>query len=242
MKDPDRLFSSDPDLARLHEVLDRDEAPHGAIERATARILAESASDNASGEGGAARPSPSSTPWIFVGLGAMVLVAGVLSWSPWRQPTATNPEPLVSARPVPAAPPLASVAADRGSAVGVVDARPAQLSIRVDDLPTASRPAAAPSAAGSADPFLEELALVERARSALARGRGRECLEATAGYERRFAKGGLFREEVEVMHIEALAMSGERAAARARGQRFLDVHRDTPYAERIRRVLDQAAE
>ncbi|MDF2696470.1 MAG: hypothetical protein K0S65_4853, partial [Labilithrix sp.] len=85
-------------------------------------------------------------------------------------------------------------------------------------------------------------ALVERARSALAQGRGRECLEATVGYEKRFAKGGLFREEVEVMHIEALAMSGERATARARGQRFLDVHRDTPYAERMRRVLDQAAE
>ncbi|MDF2694660.1 MAG: hypothetical protein K0S65_3043, partial [Labilithrix sp.] len=135
MKDPDRLFSSDPDLARIHEVLDRDGPPHGAIDRATARILAESASYNGPGEGGAAPTRPWSTPWIFVGLGA-ILVAGALSWSPWRQPTATNPVPLVSERPVPAAPPLASVAADRGSAAGDVDARPAQPSIRVDDLPT----------------------------------------------------------------------------------------------------------
>jgi len=43
------------------------------------------------------------------------------------------------------------------------------------------------------------------------------------------------------MHIEALAMSGERGAAHTRGQRFLGAHPDTPYIERVRRVLDQAA-
>jgi hypothetical protein len=49
-------------------------------------------------------------------------------------------------------------------------------------------------------------------------------------------------EEVEVMRIEALAMSGDRAQARARGVRFLERYRETPYAERVRRVLGQAVD
>jgi len=243
MKEPERLFAGDPDLARLQDLLERDGPPHGAIERATARVLAAGASDDAPEQTTLARPSASPAPWVIVGFGAAVLVASALAGSPWRQTSSgASPESLASTRPPPAAPTASSVA-DRASGPDDLDPRLAQPAIRVDDLPAAaSRPATAASTAASADPFLEELALVERARAALARSRGRECLDATTAYEKRFAKAGLFREEVEVMHVEALAISGERATARARGQRFLATHRDTPYAERIRRVIDQAGE
>jgi len=242
MKEPERLFASDPDLARLQGLLERDGPPRGAIERATARVLAAGASDDTPGQTTPARPSASPRPWVIVGIGAAVLVAGALAWSPWRQTSGASPESLASTRPAPAAPTASSVA-DRANGPDDLDRRPAQPAIRVDDLPAAaSRPATAASTSASADPFLEELALVERARAALARSRGRECLDATTAYEKRFAKAGLFREEVEGMHVEARALSGERAAARARGQRFLATHRDTPYAERIRRVIDQAVE
>ncbi len=237
MKEPERLFASDPDLTRLHDLLDRDAPPAGAIQRATTRVLADGAPGDPPTQAPGARPSASTTPWIVAGLGAAVLVAGALAWwSPSGHTPDASPDPLVSASTAPTA------AAVVEQTAAIVDAPPAHPAIRVDDLPAASRPRAAASPAVSADPFLEELALVERARAALARARGRECLDATVAYEKRFAKSGLFREEVEVMHIEALAMSGESAAARARGQRFLDAHRETPYAERIRRVLAQAGE
>lgn len=234
MKEPERLFTTDPDLARLHEMLDGDEPPPGAVGRTTARLLADGLSPTAASAG--AGPRSAFKTWIAVGIGAAVVVASALMWPPRTQPSA-NRESLPNAEATPAA---ASLAVDRATAPRDVDERRAEPSIHVDDLPAASPPA--PSPGGSADPFIEELALVERARAALARGDGRECLEATNRYATRFATRGLLGEEVEVMHIEALAMSGERAAARTRGLRFLDAHPETPYGERLRRVLDHAAE
>ncbi|AKU98744.1 hypothetical protein AKJ09_05408 [Labilithrix luteola] len=235
MKEPERLFSSDADLAGLHALLDRDMPPPGAIARATARVLEEGMSNEAPRATDAARSSPSLTPWLIVGLGGLLVVTGVISRSPWPS-TGTNLQQVTtaSANPAPVVP------APQAPAGAVVETPPEQTSIRVEDLPTASRTAIAPPPAASADPFLEELALVEKARGALAKGHGRECLEATVGYEKRFAKAGLFREEVAVMHVEALALSGDRATARTLGQRLLADHPNTPYADRIRRVLDHS--
>ena len=232
MNEPERLFATDPDLVALHEVLDRDEPPSGAIERAAARLLAESTSVGAPRETGAGRISRSK-PWIIGGIGVMSVVALLLVGTSLRPAPERKLKPGTSTEVV-----SAPVDVPVPSAM---ETPPAEPSIHVDDLPPASRPTASPTSARSADPLVEELELVERARAALARGRGRECLEATRRYETRFAKGGLFREEVEVMHIEALALSGERGAAHTRGERFLAAHPDTPYIERVRRVLDQAS-
>ena len=234
MKAPERLFSSDPDLVRLREVLEQDEPPRGASERATERVLASTIASGAPH----ARPRLSTKSWLVAGVGAPVLVTGALVW---RQAPEANPPSPTAAAPAPAARRHSTVTPDEATS-STANALPAEPSIRVDDLPTAPRAVTPPSPAGTTDPLVEELALVERARTALARGRGRECLDATKTYETRFAKSGLFREEVEVMHIEALAMSGERGAARARGLRFLAVYTDTPYVERVRRVLGEAAE
>lgn len=231
MKEPERLFASDPDLARIHAMLDRDAPPDGAVERAAKRIVAaEVAFAGASLAAGAKRVGPSSKLWIVVGLGALAVIGAGVSTTV-RALRVAAPHAAESSLP---APPATQRAVEEPVA-------PAQ-TIRVEDLPAAPPPSAASSKAPSGDPFLEELALVERARSTLAKGNARECLDAATGYEKRFAKNGLFAEEVEVMRIEALAMSGDRAQARARGVRFLKDHRETPYAERVGRVLEQAAE
>lgn len=238
MKEPERLFESDPDLARIRAMIDRDGPPAGALDRAAARILAV---DSASAAAGG---TSSFKLWLVVGLGVLGVVAtGIASVSqmPRNEQAAA---PTFGAGSLSASPAVIALAPEEPrSAPNEANTLPGdqQPTVRVEDLPRAVPTTAAPSKAPAADPFLEELALVERARAALANGRGRECLEAVRAYEKRFAKG-VFAEEVDVMRIEALAISGDRAQARARGERFLATHGETPYVERVRRVLDQAVE
>ena len=65
----------------------------------------------------------------------------------------------------------------------------------------------------------DENALVSRAQAALARGRTSEALAAAAEHQRRFPRGE-FVEEREALAIQALARSGNTAAAAARAERF----------------------
>ncbi len=106
--------------------------------------------------------------------------------------------------------------------------------------PTVARGTATSSAAASSgSSFHEELALVEAARSALARGDNGACLRALARHDERF-RGGVFADEIAVMHIEALAARGDRARARTLGERFLAHSPDSAYASRIRSILATA--
>ena len=112
-------------------------------------------------------------------------------------------------------------------------------SIRVDDLPTAATPSPAPKpaarTAGSAS-FDDELALVEAARTALAKGDASGCLGRLDEYDRRVQKG-TFEREVAVMRIEALIARGENARARSLGESFLAQNPNSPYANRIRSLV-----
>ena len=205
-------------------------------------MAAESASANApAGAGG----SSSFKLWLVVGLGVLGVVAtgiATVAQTPRNEQAAT---PFSGGGSLASSPAVIALAPEEPrSAPNAANTLPGEQpqTVRVEDLPRAVPTTAAPSKTPAADPFLEELAIVERARAALANGRGGECLEAVRAYEKRFAKGGLLAEEVDVMRIEALAMSGDRAQARARGERFLALHGETPYVERVRRVLDQTVE
>jgi|GEM_PF-1089325 len=101
-----------------------------------------------------------------------------------------------------------------------------------------SRPpteASTPAPSG-ASLFHEELALVESARSALARGDSAACLRIVESYDDRF-RGGVFADEIAVMRIEALAARGDDERARSLGEAFLRKHPSSAYAERIRSVV-----
>jgi hypothetical protein len=246
MKEPERLFASDPELARIRAMLERDGPPEGALDRAARRVLASPTIASSASLATVTSRSASSKLWIVVGLGVLVATgAAVVTRAQSSGEGASTPSAVFEgAAPTPGAPGASANEAPANEAPTVG----AAATMRVEDLPTASPagsapPMAAPPASKAAahDPFVEELALVEQARAALAKGHGRECLEAVTSYEKRFANGGLFVEEVEVMHIEGLAMSGDHVQARARGTRFLAGHRQTPYGERVRRVLEQAA-
>jgi hypothetical protein len=64
-----------------------------------------------------------------------------------------------------------------------------------------------------------ERALVETARSAVARGDGSAALQATSEHARTFPNGRLV-EEREALAVQALVLAGRRDEARARAERF----------------------
>jgi len=83
-------------------------------------------------------------------------------------------------------------------------------------------------------------ALVSAARSALGRGDVPACMRAVDRYGERF-RSGMFAQEIEVIRIEALAASGERARAHADAERFLAANARSPYADRVRSLLERTS-
>ncbi len=124
--------------------------------------------------------------------------------------------------------------------------------------PTKAAPATAASSASAAAPFehaepppslpepsgvarttfVEELALVGTARSTLERGDIPSCMRAVARYQERFGSG-TFAQEIEVIRIEALFASRERTRARIAAEQFLAAHAKSPYADRVRSLLER---
>lgn len=106
--------------------------------------------------------------------------------------------------------------------------------IMPSDLPSVEPPAApvvSPSATAHAPPARspsgdpnEERALVDTARTALARGRAADALTAIAEHAKRFPHGRLV-EEREALAVQSLALAGDRAGALERSRRF---HRAYP--------------
>jgi len=82
--------------------------------------------------------------------------------------------------------------------------------------PTASKHVAARSRDTD---LAAERAIIERARSALARGDGQGALVSIAQHERAFARGQLV-EEREVLAVQSLVTAGRVPEATARGARF----------------------
>ncbi|MDF2695119.1 MAG: hypothetical protein K0S65_3502 [Labilithrix sp.] len=105
------------------------------------------------------------------------------------------------------------------------------------ELPTHRAPGAVtstrPSASVETSTFHEELALVEGARSALARGDGHASLQTLDRYDARF-RAGVLVSEADITRIEALTSVGRIEEARALADRFLARQATSPYAERVR--------
>jgi hypothetical protein len=63
-------------------------------------------------------------------------------------------------------------------------------------------------------------------------------MRTVARYDERF-HAGIFALEIEVLRIEALAASGDRAQARSRAATFLAANAKSPYAERVRSLIER---
>lgn len=113
-------------------------------------------------------------------------------------------------------------------------------SLRVDELPSAPAPSQ-PEGGGHTlhrptTSVADELSLIDAARGALARGTPRVTLARVADYRAAFRQPH-FADEADALEVSALAALGDRAAARAKAERFGAVHPNSPYLERVRSAV-----
>ncbi len=100
--------------------------------------------------------------------------------------------------------------------------------------PTGVNAPATPSAGASAN---AELSMLDQARSQIADGDPARALSTLDAYLRRFPNGGL-SPEASVLRIEALVAAGDRPAATRAAQSLLQANPTSPYARRIRSLLE----
>jgi len=242
--DGDRLTDADPEFAKLVSAL----RSRGPSNEALARTLV--AVDSAATGAPAARFAPrTGKVAVVLGAGVVALVlagAAAYDWSrgPAGAPATTAKGAAAPAREeaAPANVPTASVRVDDlpPAPIPVEPASPPgpQTKAAGTPKPAASITRPAPGSAPAGDDFRDELALVERVRKQLSSGDDEACLRSIDQYSRRFHDGA-FVQEVEVMRVEALAASGDRERARAFGGKFLSEHPTSPYAGRVRSVLEK---
>ncbi len=84
----------------------------------------------------------------------------------------------------------------------------------------------------------EEIRLLDQARAAVRGGQGSEALAVLAKYNRRYPRGQ-FRQEAQVLRVEALEQSGQKKAAAELGKQFVAAHPESPHVERVERVTGQ---
>jgi hypothetical protein len=167
----------------------------------------------------------SSVGWVkvaLVGLAAAGL-AGVayvglraspqpVAAAPVRQPTPAKVETPVT--PAPAA----------------VSVAPIEVTRTQDRTPVKAR-----SVASVAPDLREEIRLLDQARAAVRAGEGSQALTLLAKYGKRYPRGQ-FRQEAQVLRVEALKLSGDQQAAVALGKKFVAAHPESPHVERVERA------
>jgi hypothetical protein len=104
-----------------------------------------------------------------------------------------------------------------------------------------SQPSATPSASSAAATLLEELALINSVRVALANNAADAALRSLDDYASKHPSGGLTMEAL-VLRVSALAALGDRASAKRLADAFLATHPDSPYAQRLRLLTDVGAD
>ena len=107
-----------------------------------------------------------------------------------------------------------------------------------------ARDPTAPSAAGhkaavrSQPDISLEIAALDEARTALRQGRAQDALAALDRYGAEYGRNGGLRVEATVLRIDALLRSGNRARATSLANAFLARNPKSPYAARVRALLE----
>ena len=100
------------------------------------------------------------------------------------------------------------------------------------------RAGAASEAPIDAERLAEEVALVDQARGALARGDGAAAITALDSYQARF-KQPKFAPEALYLRMESLLRLGRAAAARAVAERLVSEYPRSPHTARARQVMSE---
>ncbi|MBX3251962.1 MAG: hypothetical protein KF901_32590 [Myxococcales bacterium] len=234
----DRLKDIDPEFARLVAAL----RANGPSKDALAKTLGAVASASASPAPPPRSRSLTIASWAGIGAAIVALTVGGSRWMLEREPRraaapsqASAPPPLPPAES-PSTPDIPTSTVSVGDLPPALSPAPPKVSAVKLPQPNAARPAVRDDIA--VDDFREELLLVERIRRELSRGESSSCLRSIEQYGERFERGVL-GDEVEVMHVEALALSGDAVIARIAGEQFIARHPKSPYVGRLRTILEK---
>jgi hypothetical protein len=145
-------------------------------------------------------------------------------------------DPALTNRPLPA-PRSAAPSSQSTSPNSITTATPTQSAARFDSVIPESNSATAKGALS--DELAQELAIVDRARSALRSGNAAAALELVSSYERSY-KRPRFAPEASALRIEALIALGRRAEAARLARSFMANHPGHPRTVRLREFLGEA--
>jgi outer membrane protein assembly factor BamD (BamD/ComL family) len=104
--------------------------------------------------------------------------------------------------------------------------------------PRLSAPSASTSFGASEPDLHAEIALIDRARAALAGGDPKQALAVLGTYSRSYPRGTL-GPEATLLKIQAWVALGDRARARSLGRAFLEAHPKSPLAARVRSLIGE---
>jgi len=182
-----------------------------------------------------ATASSALVPWV-TGAVVAAVVAGLFVASGSEPEPARAPAPATRGSSVTAPivePPAIASASDVPGAVA-----PAPNPQPTTTSPTTPGPSRARSNAAEND-LGEQIALMDSARSALARGSAERALALVRDYQARYSSGA-FRPEAAAIRVEALVKLGRAAEARGAAERFIAGYGPGPLAERVARLAGLA--
>jgi hypothetical protein len=175
--------------------------------------------------------------WLLVATCVGGAAVGVRAW----QNAHTEHDLAITPAPPSSPPPLAASArqpADEPATPGVSASSDAPASDAPASDP-APRVASARASSTVTQPDLSrDIAALDRARQALRAGRAGEALAALDRYDAEFGKNRALRVEASVLRIEATERSGNHARAQALARAFLARDGKSPYAARVRGILE----
>jgi TolA-binding protein len=167
---------------------------------------------------------------------AVVMVLTAVAFAKWGGSLPTVEGPAVSAQAT-KGPSKGSTAAP-STPVAAADATTETVSPPAAALPQKGELAAARPSPG-VDAYSLELALLQRARAAVASGRFSAALHAIAEHQRRFPTGH-FLEEREALRVKALAGLGRTDEAHRAAEKFRSRFPDSVLSSRIEGAIQEA--
>lgn len=204
----------------------------------TAKAAATVGGTTAAGASAASAATSALSVKVVVGIAALAFAAGTGTGVVIQRAATPPAVPVAPAPSVTAPAPEPTLIANSRSITPTASASDSAIPTAPPALPTSLSvpPTAAPSGTATDADLAAERSLIDRARSALARGDVPACLDATSAHAKRFPAGRL-GEERELIAIQALAKDGQIAVARARANRFRKTYPKSMFLSAVDRIV-----
>ena len=165
-------------------------------------------------------------PWLSAGVVGLAVAGAIVGASAWRgSPAREQPAPVSAPATVPVASPAPPATPAEAFPV-TTDEEPANVTA-----PAQHRG----RARATAGDLRDQIALIDRARTALSTSTGERALELVRQYQDKYS-GGTCAPEAAALKIEALAKRGRLSESRALAARFRAQYGESPQTDRVLRA------